>query len=250
MSEKNCFVIAPIGEDNSDMRKHSDEVLEYIIKPVTKEFHYITIRSDQINKSGIITNQIIEHLLKDDLVIADLTGNNPNVFYELAVRHLIRKPFIQLTQVGQATPFDVSQIRNIEFTISRPSSVAECTEKLRKYIEEIEKNPDKIESPFTSFIDIQSLSSKEGNSLEKVVTALVQVLSNKLIPLQTELYDEIKSLLQKQDTLYSRPFGSTGPTGLAGVSELYTFSPLDKALEEKMRKTVLEKMLQEEKEGK
>ena len=41
----------------------------------------------------MITSQVLQHVTEDALVVADLTGRNPNVFYELALRHAIRKPF-------------------------------------------------------------------------------------------------------------------------------------------------------------
>jgi len=50
------------------------------------------IRADKISEPGIITTQIIGHIVDAELVIADLTDKNPNVFYELAIRHAIRNP--------------------------------------------------------------------------------------------------------------------------------------------------------------
>jgi phage gp29-like protein len=78
--EKLCFVIAPIGEEGSDVRRRSDQVLKHVIAPAAKECGYETIRADKISEPGMITSQVIQHLLEDALVIADLTGRNPNVF--------------------------------------------------------------------------------------------------------------------------------------------------------------------------
>lgn len=68
-----CFVIAPIGEEGSEVRRRSDQVLTHIIKPVGKECGYDAVRADEISEPGIITPQVIQHLIEDDLVIADLT---------------------------------------------------------------------------------------------------------------------------------------------------------------------------------
>jgi hypothetical protein len=81
---RSCFVICPIGEDDSEVRKHSDNVLQYVIGPAVAELHYHPIRADLVAKPGEISLDIMTHLLNDDLVIADLTGRNANVFYELA----------------------------------------------------------------------------------------------------------------------------------------------------------------------
>ncbi len=94
--KKTCFVIAPIGDPDSDIRRRSDQILKHIIKPAVGKCGYDAIRADQISEPGMITHQVIEHVVGDPLVVADLTGQNPNVFYELAIRHAIRKPFVPL----------------------------------------------------------------------------------------------------------------------------------------------------------
>lgn len=80
--DKICFVIAPIGEPESDTRKRSDQILRYLISPAAEEYGYKALRVDQISKPGIIdTTQVIQHVVDDPLVVADLTDRNPNVFY-------------------------------------------------------------------------------------------------------------------------------------------------------------------------
>ena len=94
--DKICFIIAPIGAEDSEIRKRSDTVFKHIIEPVAQECGYKPIRADHISDPGIITDQIIEHIVKDPLGIVDLTGHNANVFYELAIRHATRKPSVQM----------------------------------------------------------------------------------------------------------------------------------------------------------
>src|SRR3974390_1966415 len=111
--EKICFVICPIGDENTPIRKRSDQIFKHIIEPAVKEDGYKCLRSDHIPSPGLITSQVIEHLINSDLVIADLSGHNPNVFYELTIRHAIQKPFIQLIERGEKIPFDISGLRTI-----------------------------------------------------------------------------------------------------------------------------------------
>ena len=80
--QKKCFIVAPIGSADSDIRKRSDEIFSFLLNPILNELGYEAIRADMINHPGIITSQIIEHLVYDDLVIADLTGSNANVLYQ------------------------------------------------------------------------------------------------------------------------------------------------------------------------
>ncbi len=116
--KKICFVIAPIGSDGSEERKHSDMVLESLITRALEADKYEIIRADQIAMPGMISGQVIEHLLKSALVIADLSFHNPNVFYELATRHLVGTPTVHLIRKGDAIPFDLKDFRTITIDTS------------------------------------------------------------------------------------------------------------------------------------
>jgi hypothetical protein len=108
-----CFYITPIGEDGSDHRKHSDLFLGNIVEPALGTFGLRVIRADGIDKPGMITRQVIEYILRSRLVIADLSFHNPNVFYELALRHATRLPIVQIIRAGEVVPFDIHQMRTI-----------------------------------------------------------------------------------------------------------------------------------------
>jgi hypothetical protein len=106
--KKLCFVIAQIGDPGSLTRKHSDQVLRHILKPAAEPLGYVVQRAAEIPEPGTITRQVIERLLDAPLVVADLSERNPNVFYELAIRHMIRKPLVQLIKSSEQIPFDVA----------------------------------------------------------------------------------------------------------------------------------------------
>lgn len=110
---KICFYISPIGKEDSEERRHADFLMEYIVKPAVKEFDLTVVRADQIGKPGMIGKQVIEHILKARLVIADLSFHNPNVFYELCLRHSTRLPTVQIKREVDNIPFDVNQYRTI-----------------------------------------------------------------------------------------------------------------------------------------
>lgn len=112
--QKNCFVIAPIGEDGSEVRQRSDWVLESIIRPAVEPLGYRPIRGDQISEPGDVMRQVVERVVNDPLVVADLTGSNPNVLYELALRHATGKRPILLIQRGEKPPYDIYGERRIE----------------------------------------------------------------------------------------------------------------------------------------
>ena len=111
--ENTCFYITPIGSENSEERKHSDMLLECVVSPVLEEFGLKAVRADKIDKPGIITNQILDYITKSRMVIADLSFHNPNVFYELAVRHMKGLPTIHLSRSCDRIPFDIGNFRTI-----------------------------------------------------------------------------------------------------------------------------------------
>ncbi|MGD0598774.1 MAG: hypothetical protein ABR988_03060 [Terriglobales bacterium] len=110
---KICFYITPIGEEASEERRHADFFMEYIVKPAVKEFNLEVVRADQMGKPGMIGKQVVEHILKARLVVADLSFHNPNVFYELCLRHTTRLPTVQIKRTEDKLPFDLNQYRTI-----------------------------------------------------------------------------------------------------------------------------------------
>jgi hypothetical protein len=115
---KNCFVISPIGDSGSNIRQQADDVLEYIIEPALKAMGVEAVRGDQFSEPGLITSQIVEAILTSDLCIADLSGHNPNVFYELAIAQAARRPVVLLKLIGERIPFDVKDYRIIEYDLT------------------------------------------------------------------------------------------------------------------------------------
>jgi hypothetical protein len=108
-----CFYITPIGEEGSEQRKHADLFMGALVEPALAEFDLRLVRADKIGEAGMITGQIIEHIIHSKLVIVDLSFHNPNVFYELALRHAVRKPIVQISRAIDKLPFDIGQVRTI-----------------------------------------------------------------------------------------------------------------------------------------
>jgi hypothetical protein len=172
---KCCFVIAPIGEEKTEIRRRSDQVLKHIIAPAAKDCGYEPIRADKIAEPGIITSQVIQHILEDPLVIADLTGRNPNVFYELAVRHAVRKPCVQVIQVGETIPFDVAGSRTIPVDHHDLDSASQCRDELIKQIHAVEKDPTLVDTPISVAVDLQVLR-KSDDPIAKTSSDIIGML--------------------------------------------------------------------------
>lgn len=129
-----CFYVTPIGSDDSEHRKHSDLFLGSLVEPALEQFGLKVVRADAIEKPGLITKQVIEYLLKSRLVVADLSFHNPNVFYELAIRHAARLPTVQITRKQDRIPFDVNQNRTVQIDCTDIYSLVPQLETYRSQI--------------------------------------------------------------------------------------------------------------------
>lgn len=134
--DKLCFYVTPIGDEGTDVRRHADMMLKHLIEPVVSAAGLKTTRADRIEKSGLITQQVLEHLAYSRLCIADLSFGNPNAFYELGVRHMCLSPTIQVIRKGDKIPFDVSQGRTITVDTSDVYTVMDKFESARKELAE------------------------------------------------------------------------------------------------------------------
>jgi hypothetical protein len=128
---RKCFVISPIGQEGSAVREHADDVFDYIIKPAMEECGIQPFRADHMREPGMISEQMFQAILSEDLCVAVLTGHNPNVFYELAVAQCAGRPVIVLLEKGQELPFDIRNMRCVYYDL-KPRSLFD-----RVYVKEV-----------------------------------------------------------------------------------------------------------------
>jgi hypothetical protein len=173
--DRYCFVIAPIGSDGSDTRQRSDDVLNYIIAPAMRECGYVPVRADQIDRAGVITSQIIEHIIDDPLVIADLTDHNPNVFYEIAIRHVTKRPIIHIIHYAQKLPFDVAMNRAIFYDHTSVARVDRTRLEISSQVRSLEEDPNNVDNPVSVSLNAQALRTS-NNPIEQGLSEVLESL--------------------------------------------------------------------------
>jgi len=150
-----CFYIIPIEQVDTEERKHSDLFLESIVQPALEPFNLRVVRADHIDKPGVITKQIIDYLVHSKLVIVDLSFHNPNVFYELAIRHMMRKPVVQITRQSEHIPFDVNTVRTIVIDTATIYTLVPQLEthksEIAAQVRQALENPDSADNPISMY---------------------------------------------------------------------------------------------------
>ena len=139
-SQELCFYITPIGEEGSDVRRHADMLMRHLVEPAFDTVGIKVIRADKIERSGLISQQIFEHVIQARFCVADLSFGNPNAFYELGIRHMTKLPTIQIIRKGDKIPFDVSQGRTIVVDMSDIYTIMDRIDSARKELIEHIKN--------------------------------------------------------------------------------------------------------------
>jgi tetratricopeptide (TPR) repeat protein len=113
-----CFVLMPFGKkmDSAGRVTNFDSVYAKIIAPAVERAGLEPIRADEEKIGGTIHKPMFERLMLCHYAVADITGANPNVFYELGIRHAMR-PRSTVIVFGEGTvlPFDIALVRGIAY---------------------------------------------------------------------------------------------------------------------------------------
>lgn len=213
---KQCFLIAPIGADGSPTRERSDKVLQFVIAPAAQQCGYDVVRADRLAKPGVITNHVIDLLNDSQLVIADLTERNPNVFYELAIRHVLRKPVIHVIEKGEAIPFDIVTMRAIAFDHRDLRSAYDAQTEIVRQIEALESNPGEVENPISLAFDIRELR-RSGNPERETLATIIETLG--------DVSSALHKLERRVDANNTAMFRTLAATTAAKTAPRYVINP-------------------------
>ncbi|QRY79671.1 hypothetical protein JVX91_00730 [Pseudomonas sp. PDNC002] len=182
---KNCFVVTPIGGNETPTRRAADGLIGTVIKPVLEELGFVVHVAHEISLTGSITKQVIDHLLNSDLVIANLSEVNPNVMYELAVRHCTGKPIVTLAEHGTSLPFDISDERTI-FYRNDMKGAAELLPALASAVDSVLSVGGRVDNPVTraqkNVMLLDALTEKDAQEiligrLDAIESSLGQLIS-------------------------------------------------------------------------
>lgn len=135
--KKTCFVIMPFGEKEKIDGKilDFDKIYNFFIKNTVESLGLACVRCDEIAEAGWIHSKMFEHIYKSEVAIVDITSLNPNVFYELGVRHTVAEFVTVIIRMkGTAIPFNIQGFQIIEYDPQDLESVEEAKKKIADLI--------------------------------------------------------------------------------------------------------------------
>lgn len=137
-----CFVMMPFGD-------WFDRYYQEIYIPAIREAGFEAVRADELFSTGTVVEQIWEQVKKAKVLLADLTGRNANVFYELGLAHAAKKPVVFTAPTRDDVPFDLRHLRVIEYETREPEWADKLRRNVTEYLKNTLKDPTKsIPHPF------------------------------------------------------------------------------------------------------
>jgi len=143
--DSKCFVIMPFSKSSEEhTEKYWTDHFNKLLKPSIEELGVKTYRVEVIRED--IIRKIIQSLVTSQIVVADLTDHNPNVFWELGVRQSFKHNTITIAEEGTQLPFDVSSKATIFYDLSNEDKLAHFKSNLKEAIKDCIANPEKSDS--------------------------------------------------------------------------------------------------------
>lgn len=199
--ELRCFIIMPFafvkfttpeGEQRSLNERKLKHIYEALFKKAVESYDRKNVRfraHRYVSQRGNFVKGIVSHLDNADLVIADLTGLNPNVFYELGIRHTLRCGTLMLTQNKKELASDLSNYIAVEYKYPQQSDefddyYPEFERRLHDAIDEVLDEPSRPDNPVRDFIGDRNIFRNEqrikeirGN-IERMELVMVEYVRN------------------------------------------------------------------------
>lgn len=114
-----CFVIMPFSDPEGYEVDHFKNVYKFTFKPAIEAAGYTALRIDENSVSNLIHSKMMNELVNAPMVLCDLSTNNPNVLYELGIRHAFDKPVVLVQEFNQERIFDIGGITIVPYHRTR-----------------------------------------------------------------------------------------------------------------------------------
>ena len=167
MNDNICFVMMPFGQPY-------EEYYTQIYVPAIEKNNLLPRRADSLYRPSPILHDIWDFISRSTLIVADITGRNPNVMYELGLAHAIAKPAIIISNNIEDVPFDLRSLRILLYDVNKPNWGTELSNAIQNSIKEIIVSP--IDAVLPTFIKIRPTKQEDVSDLKRDVIEIKQYL--------------------------------------------------------------------------
>lgn len=220
IQKNKCFVLMQFSDDL--------DIVYGTIKKELDNIGFICNRADDVSGSPIIFNKILTEMFSSRFIIAELTHNNPNVFYELGIAHSFKEStnIIIIKQKSKeskdvAYPFDLKHLQYIEYT---PDNLKLLTAQIKKCIQN-----NKYLSDFYEILNIKGIISFVSDNqedfveylrceLDKDIVVITQMLNGENIEVAPNI---IETLFNHYENLIRKTVANNRFDVLEGVLKIY-----------------------------
>lgn len=202
-----CFVLMPIADAVDYDSGHFGRVYEHLLKPAILAAGYTPVRADDTVKTDYIVVGIIQKIVESEMVICDFSSRNPNVMYELGIRHAFNKPVVLVKDRKTERIFDIQGLRYTEYDETlRIDAVNKDISKITSAITETASGGSEAMNSIVQLAGIKTAEVPKGQTISADTQLILSTLSGfekRLVDMERR--DDLFSVSQPLNALARRP---------------------------------------------
>lgn len=179
MIKKFSFV-GPVEKNDSEILEWSTNLFEKIITPVFTDLGYELLEREKLEtESGLISFADIKQIAEDNLVVFDLTNNVPEVFYKLAIRHILQKPALHLIRQGIKKTFGIDGVEVLPINIDNLEGIEISKQNIKEQVYLLEKEI-QVSLPYVTYLQqlLTIFAGTDPNKNRDVIFNLLNQFEN------------------------------------------------------------------------
>ena len=206
-TQKICFVIMPISDVAGYEAGHFGRVYEHLLRPAIVEAGFLPVRADDEVKTDYIAVEIVKRIIESEMVLCDFSSRNPNVMYELGLRHAYNKKVVLVRDSKTDRIFDIQGLRTYDYDINlRVDSVQKDREEIKKAILMTANAQDSSVNSIVQLAGVHAAPVPTGQQVSgdtKLILESIRLLNSRLSMIEDKVKPNVTSVITNADSLTS-----------------------------------------------
>lgn len=167
----------PIGDSNEFPKEHYSRVYKHIFRPACEKAGFSPLRADEVSSTNHIVLDVLKNIIDSDLVLCDLSSQNPNVLYELGIRQAFNRPVCLVKDRLTARIFDIQGLRDYEYDETlRIDNVNRDIEHIADSLNSTYEGKDSAVNSLVSLLSLTPAELADNQNLSAESTLILQAL--------------------------------------------------------------------------